>query len=109
MLKSKCYLKKNDKVKVITGKDAGKIGKIIRVDRKKQRVLVENINVVKRHTRASATNTQGGIMESEAPINWSNVMLMCAKCVTPTRIKMKKLEDGKKVRICSKCGELQDS
>lgn len=109
MLKSKCHLKKNDKIKVITGKDAGKIGKVIRVDRKKQRVLVENINVVKRHTKASATNTQGGILEIEAPINWSNVMLMCSKCVTPTRIKMKKLEDGKKVRICSKCGELQDS
>ena len=94
---------------MITGKDAGKIGKVIRVDRKKQRVLVENINVVKRHTKASATNTQGGILEIEAAVNWSNVMLMCSKCVTPTRIKMKKLEDGKKVRICSKCGELQDS
>ena len=109
MLKLKCDLKKNDKVKVITGKDAGKIGKVIRVDRKKQRVLVENINIVKRHTKASATNTQGGILEGEAAVHWSNVMLMCSKCVTPTRIKMKKLEDGKKVRICSKCGELQDS
>jgi large subunit ribosomal protein L24 len=109
MLKEACNLKKNDKVKVITGKDAGKIGKVIRVDRKKQRVLVENINIVKRHTKASATNTQGGILESEAPIHWSNVMLMCTKCVKPTRIKMKRLEDGKKVRICSKCGELQDS
>ncbi len=109
MRKSKCHLKKNDKVKVMTGKDAGKIGKVIRVDRKKQRLLVEHINVVKKHTRPSAQTGQGGILESEAPIHWSNVMLMCSKCVTPARIRMKRLEDGKKIRTCSRCGEIQDA
>lgn len=109
MLKKKCHLKKDDKVKIIAGKDKGKIGKVLKVLHKKERVLVENINIVKRHTRPSATNRQGGIVESEAPIEWSNVMLMCNKCVSPVRIKMHHLDDGKKVRICRKCNELIDS
>jgi large subunit ribosomal protein L24 len=102
-------LKKDDKVKVIIGKDKGKIGKVIKVLRDKERVLIENVNMVKRHTRPSATNRQGGIVESEAPINWSNVMLMCNKCVKPARIRMKYLDDGKKVRMCGKCGEIIDA
>ena len=73
------------------------------------RVLVENINIVKRHTRPSATNRQGGIVEGEAPINWANVMVMCNKCVKPVRIKMQRLEDGKKVRICRECNEIMDA
>lgn len=109
MLKEKCHLKKDDKVKVIAGKDKGKIGKILKVLNKKERVLVENINIIKRHTRPTATNRQGGIVESEAPIDWSNVMLMCNKCVSPVRIKMHRLDDGKKVRMCRKCSELIDS
>ena len=109
MNSAKCYLKKDDKVKVIAGKDKGKIGKIVSVDRKKNRILIENINVVKRHTRASAQNRQGGIVESEAPIQRSNVMPMCSKCVKPTRIRMQRLEDGKKIRVCGKCGESIDT
>jgi large subunit ribosomal protein L24 len=109
MHRYKCNIKKDDKVKVITGKDSGKIGKVIKIDRKKQRILVENINIVKRHTRPSAQNRQGGIVESEAPIHWSNVMLMCTKCVTPVRIKMQQLDDGKKVRVCRKCNEQIDA
>jgi len=109
MLQNKASLKKDDKVKVVSGKDRGKIGKILRVDRKKNRVLVENINIVKRHTRPSGQTRQGGIVESEATVHTSNVMLMCNKCVTPVRIKMKQLDDGKKVRICGKCGELIDT
>jgi len=109
MLRDKCHIKKDDKVKVITGKDKGKIGKVLRVDRKKDRVLVENINIVKRHTRPSAQNRQGGIVESEAPIPWSNVMLMCNKCLAPVRVQMKELDDGKKVRACRKCNELIDT
>ncbi len=109
MMRHKCHLKKDDKVKVIAGKDKGKIGKIIKVDRKKQRVLVENINIVKRHTRPNMQNRQGGIIESEAPIHWSNVMLMCDKCVAPIRIKMQRLDDGKKVRVCRKCNEIIDA
>jgi len=102
-------IKKDDKVKVIVGKDKGKVGKVLRVNRKKNRVLVENINIVKRHTKPNAQNRQGGILESEAPIHWSNVMLMCNKCIEPIRVKYKILDDGKKVRICSKCNEIIDA
>lgn len=109
MQRFKCKIKKDDKVKVINGKDSGKVGKVIKVDRKKQRVLVENINIIKRHTRPNAQNRQGGIIETEAPIDWSNVMLMCNKCVKPVRIKMLQLDDGKKVRVCRKCNEQIDA
>jgi len=109
MLRNKCHIKKDDKVKIIAGKDRGKIGKVLGVNRKKERLLVENINIVKRHTRPSAQNRQGGIVESEAPIEWSNAVLMCSKCVAPTRIKMQRLDDGKKVRVCSKCNEIIDA
>jgi large subunit ribosomal protein L24 len=102
-------MKKDDKVKVIAGKDKGKIGKILKVDRKKDRVLVENINVIKRHTRPTAKNRQGGIVESEATVPWSNVMLMCSKCLSPVRIQMRRLDDGKKVRSCRKCNEIIDA
>ncbi len=109
MLRDKSHIKKDDKVKVITGKDKGKIGKVLRVDRKKDRILVENINVVKRHTRPTAKNRQGGIVESEATVPWSNVMLMCGKCLSPVRIQMRRLDDGKKVRCCRKCNEIIDA
>ena len=109
MERNKCHLKKDDKVKVLAGKDKGKVGKVLRVLRKKERVLVENINTMKRHTRPRAQNRQGGIIESEAPIHWSNVQLMCNKCITPVRIKMQRLDDGKKVRICRKCNEVIDA
>jgi len=109
MLKAKCHLKKDDKVKVLTGKDRGKIGKVLRVNHKKNRILVENVNMVKRHARPSAKNRQGGIVEGEAAIHWSNVMLMCSKCMAPARIKMQRLEDGRKIRACSKCDESIDT
>jgi len=109
MMCEKINLKRDDKVKVVAGKDKGKIGKVLKVDQKKCRVLVENINMVKRHARPSAQNRQGGIIEREAPISWSNVMLMCNKCMTPVRVKMQILEDGKKKRICRKCDEFIDS
>ena len=105
----KSHIKVNDKVKVIAGKDRGKIGKVLKVIKKHNRVLVENINVVKKHTRPTPQNRQGGIIENEAPLNVSNVLLMCNKCVTPGRIKMKRLEDGEKVRVCGKCGEQIDA
>ncbi|NNG01024.1 MAG: 50S ribosomal protein L24 [Desulfobacteraceae bacterium] len=109
MLQNKCRIKKDDKVKIITGKDNGKVGKVLKVIRKKNRILVENANIVKRHSKPSAQNRQGGIVESEAPIHWSNVMLMCNKCIAPVRIKMKTLDDGKKVRVCRKCNEIIDT
>ena len=109
MYREKCKLKKDDKVKVIAGKDAGKIGRVLKVNRKKERILVENINIIKRHVRPSAKNRQGGIIESEAPLHWSNLMLMCNKCMTPVRVTVRELEDGKKKRICPKCNELIDA
>lgn len=105
----KCHIKKDDKVKVITGKDKGKIGKVLKVIRKKDRILIEHINIVKRHSKPSAKNRQGGILETESPIHWSNVMLMCNKCMTPIRIKMQRLDDGKKIRVCRKCNEIIDA
>ena len=109
MLTKSCHIKKDDKIKVIAGKDRGKIGKVLQVNRKKNRILVEKINIVKRHSKPNAQTKQGGIVEKEMPIQWSNVMVMCNKCVTPTRIKMQRLEDGKKMRVCVKCGEALDS
>jgi large subunit ribosomal protein L24 len=109
MLNNRCHLKKDDKVKITAGKDKGKVGKILGIKRKKSRIIVENINMAKRHSRPSAKNRQGGIIESEAPIHWSNVMLLCNKCITPVRIKMNRLEDGKKIRVCRKCNEIIDS
>ena len=107
-MRDRCLIKKDDKVKVITGKDKGKIGKVIKVIKKKNRILVENINMVKRHSRPSAKNKQGGIVEGEAAIPRSNVMLMCNKCITPVRVKTQRLEEGKKIRVCRKCNEAID-
>lgn len=109
MIRNTCKIKKDDKVKIIAGKDNGKIGKVLKVLRNKNRILVENINIVKRHTKPNAQTRQGGIIESEAPIHWSNVMLMCNKCIKPARIKMQRLDDGKKVRVCRKCNEIIDA
>ncbi len=107
-MRNKCRIKKDDKVKVITGKDKGKIGKVLKVVRKKNRILVENINIVKRHSKPTAKQRQGGIVEIESPVHWSNLMLMCNKCLKPVRIKMQQLDDGEKLRVCRKCGEQID-
>jgi large subunit ribosomal protein L24 len=101
----KLNVRKGDKVVVITGKDAGKQGKIIEVDPKRNRVIVEGVNVVKRHSRPTRKLPQGGIQEKEAPISRSNVMLICGRCHKPTRVGKRILDDGSKVRICKKCGE----
>ncbi|HDD43954.1 MAG TPA: 50S ribosomal protein L24 [Candidatus Desulfofervidus auxilii] len=108
MARIKLHVKKNDKVMVIAGKEKGKIGRVLRVFPKTQRVIVEKVNIVKRHTPPSPTTGQGGIIEKEAPIHVSNVMIMCDKCMNPTRVGRKILEDGRKVRYCKKCGELID-
>ena len=107
-MRDRCLIKKDDKVKVVTGKDKGKIGKVLKVMKKKNRILIENINMVKRHSRPTAKNKQGGIVEGEAAIHWSNVMLMCNKCITPVRMRTQRLEDGKKIRVCRKCNEAID-
>ncbi|PIE70320.1 MAG: 50S ribosomal protein L24 [Deltaproteobacteria bacterium] len=105
----KSRIKRDDKVKIIAGKDNGKIGRVLRVDRKQGRVTVENLNMVKRHTKPNLQNAQGGIIDKEAPMDISNVMLVCNACLQPVRIKMKYLEDGKKIRVCRKCNEAIDA
>jgi len=105
----KIRIKKDDKVKVLTGKDKGKIGKVLKVAKKTNRIVVENINMVKVHQRPSQENPQGGIVEKAMSMDVSNLMLMCNSCVKPTRIGIKQLEDGKRVRVCKKCNQQIDS
>jgi large subunit ribosomal protein L24 len=105
---TKYRLKKNDVVQVIAGKDKGKTGKVMRLVPKKDRAIVEKINMVKRHMKPSQQNRQGGILEKEAPIAISNLMLVCSKCTDPTRVGYKILDDDRKVRFCKKCGEVLD-
>ena len=107
MLGKKLHVKKNDTVMVITGKDKAKTGKVLSLVPKKDGVLIEGINVVKRHTKARGSE-QGGILEKEAPLHISNVMLVCGKCNKPVRTRVTVLEDGKKARCCVKCGESFD-
>jgi large subunit ribosomal protein L24 len=99
------YIRRNDQVEVITGKDKGRSGKVLRVNPDSGRVVVEKINIIKRHTKPSMANQQGGILEKEAAIHVSNVMLICVKCAKPVRVGSKVLEDGTKERVCKKCGE----
>jgi large subunit ribosomal protein L24 len=101
-------IKKNDKVIVIVGKEKGKIGTVLKIDAEKGRVVVEKVNMVKKHAKPSAKTAQGGIIEKEGPLSISNVMIVCNKCTEPTRIGMRALEDGSKVRVCKKCGEPMD-
>ncbi|ABK17253.1 50S ribosomal protein L24 [Syntrophobacter fumaroxidans] len=101
-------IKKNDTVMVVTGKDKGKSGKVLRVIYKKDRAIVEKLNMIKRHMKPSQQNRQGGILEKESPIHISNLMLICAKCTDPTRVGYKVLDDNKKVRFCKKCNEVID-
>jgi large subunit ribosomal protein L24 len=108
MAVKKLHVKKNDMVMIMTGKEKGKTGKIIKVFTDKGRVLVENLNVVKRHSRPTRANAQGGIIEKEAPLASSNVLLFCAACSQPTRTGKRLLEDGSKARFCKKCNEIVD-
>lgn len=101
-------IRRNDTVLVIAGKDKGKKGKVRFAYPKKQRILVEGINFIKKHSRARGQVRQAGIIDLEAPIHVSNVMLLCQKCNRPTRIGFTFLEDGRKVRICRSCKEVID-
>ncbi len=98
-------IKKKDKVVVLAGKDKGKEGEVLKVDAEKGKVIVAKVNFVKRHTKPTQTDL-GGIKEKESPLSISNVMLVCPKCSKPNRPKFDKLSDGKKVRVCRKCGEI---
>ncbi|SHN56696.1 50S ribosomal protein L24 [Desulfovibrio litoralis] len=99
-------IRKDDKVIIVAGKDKGKVGKVLKVLRKKDRVLVEKVNMVKRHTKPNPYQQQpGGIVEKEMPIHISNVMFMCSACAKPSRVGYRYSDDGKKIRFCKKCNE----
>jgi large subunit ribosomal protein L24 len=102
-------IKKDDKVIVIAGKERGKIGTVLKVDSDKRRLIVEKVNMVKKHAKPSGKTAQGGIIEKEAPFHISDVMIVCNKCTEPTRIGNRILEDSSKVRVCKKCGEPMDA
>ena len=104
-MSKKFHVKKNDQVMVMAGKEKGKSGKLLRIIAKKEGALIEKVNFVKRHSRPSGQNRQGGIIEKEAPLPLSNIMIICAKCTVPVKVGRKILDDGKKVRYCKKCGE----
>jgi len=99
------HIRKNDLVEVLSGKEKGKTGKVLQVYPKKDRVLVEKVNFVKRHSRPTGRTRQGGIIQKEAPIHVSNVLLVCPKCNHGKRMGTKTLEDGKKALVCRACGE----
>ena len=101
-------IRKNDTVVVIAGKDRGKKGRVRFAYPKDERLLVEGINFVKKHSRARGVVRQAGIIEREAPIHVSDVMLLCSKCNHPARVGFSFLADGRKVRVCRSCGEVID-
>jgi len=103
----KMTIKKNDTVCVITGKDKGKSGKVSAVDSNKNKVLVENVNIVTKHQKPKSQQDKGGIFKKPAPIDASNVMVVCPVCNKATRVAHKEI-DGKKVRVCKKCGASLD-
>ena len=99
-------LRQNDNVLVIRGRDRGKTGRISTIFTKEDKILVEGINVVLRHQKASGSFRQSGIIQKEIPMRATNVMVICTSCIKPTRIGMKFLADGTKARMCKKCGEI---
>ena len=102
------HIRKNDSVMVIAGRERRKTGKVLRVIPEGNRVVIERMNLVKRHTKARGPKQPGGILEKEASIHVSNLMLMCDKCNAPVRFGHKVLPDGEKVRVCRRCGEALD-
>ncbi|HLG22427.1 MAG TPA: 50S ribosomal protein L24 [Candidatus Manganitrophaceae bacterium] len=105
---AKVRIKKGDQVRVIAGKERGKEGKVLHVLPGKEAVVVERLNLVKKHTRPNQKNPKGGIIEREGKIHLSNVMIVCANCNKPVRVGTKALPDGKRLRSCKKCGEVLD-
>jgi large subunit ribosomal protein L24 len=101
-------IRRDDIVVITTGKDSGKKGKVRRAWPDEERVIVEGANMIKRHSRARRAARQAGIIELEAPIHVSNVMLVCSKCGKPTRVGFQLLADGKRVRVCRSCQEVID-
>lgn len=104
----KMSIKKGDRVLVLSGKDRGKKSKVLRVLPQERRVVVEDVNMVKKHTRPTREMMQGGIIDQEAPIHVSNVMLICSQCGEPSRTGIRILEGNQRVRVCKKCREIVD-
>ena len=99
-------VKKGDTVVIISGNDRGKTGKVLKVDPNAERIIVEGIHFIKKHTRPSQRSQKGGIVEKEGPIRVSNVAVYCAKCDKGVRVGKKALKDGRRVRFCRQCGEM---
>ena len=108
MAVTKLHVKKDDTVAILSGKDKGKTGRILKVMPEKGRVVVENINMVKRHTRPNQKNSEGGIIEKEASLDIAKVQLVCSSCKAAVRTGMRTLDDDSKVRFCKKCNEIVD-
>ena len=102
------HVKKDDQVEVLAGKDKGRVGKVLRVDRKSGKAIVEKVNIIKRHTKPNQAQQQGAIIEKEALVDMSNLKLICPKCSKTVRVGKKILDDTSKVRVCKKCGESVD-
>jgi len=109
MMQPRPSIRKNDNVLVIAGRDRGKRGRVLSVQPRRSRVVVEGVNFVKRHTRPNPQrNIKGGIVEREAPLAISNVQLVCPECTATTRIGHRVLDDGRRVRVCRKCEGVVD-
>jgi large subunit ribosomal protein L24 len=106
---AKLKIKKGDTVLVVTGRERGKSGKVTRVAPDHGHVFVERLNIVKRHQKPRGQQRGGGIVEKEAPLAISNVMVLCGKCNEPARVGRKLLDDGRRVRVCRSCGEQMDT
>lgn len=101
-------IKKNDPVVVIAGDDKGKRGKVLKTFPEKGRAIVEGVNFIKRHTRARKQGQKSGILEKEAPVSATNLMVVCSKCDKGVRVGARVMADGRRVRICKSCGEMLD-
>jgi large subunit ribosomal protein L24 len=100
------HIKKNDTVMVISGRNKGKTGKVLKIDTAKNSLIIEKVNFIKKHQRPSAKYRQGGIVEREGALRLNIVMLVCPKCAKPTRVKIERVAEGGKKRLCRKCNEL---
>ena len=105
---AQAHVRRGDLVGVIAGRERGKRGKVLRVLNDKDRVLVEHVNMIKKHQRPTQKLRQGGIIEREGSIHLSNVLLVCTRCDRPVRAGIKVLADGRKQRACKRCGEAID-
>ncbi|MEW5724082.1 MAG: 50S ribosomal protein L24 [Thermodesulfobacteriota bacterium] len=108
MPRKRYHVKKDDRVVVISGKEKGKMGKVLKILPKKDRVIVEKVNMIKRHTRPGGLAAKGGIIEKEGSLPLATVSLICPKCADPAKVGRKELDDGRRVRVCRKCGEILD-